>query len=66
MRNYPEWMFVHMAVTSIGAVAVPLNSWWQGDELEYGLNNSESKLFIADQERLERLGISVLILKEFR
>ena len=39
-----------------GAVAVPLNSWWQGDELEYGLNNSDSKLFIADQERLERLG----------
>ena len=56
MRNYPEWMFAYMAVTSIGAVAVPLNSWWQGDELEYGLNNSESKLFIADQERLERLG----------
>lgn len=56
MRNYPEWMFTYMAVTSIGAVAVPLNSWWQGDELEYGLNNSESKVFIADQERLERLG----------
>lgn len=56
MRNYPEWMFTYMAVTSIGAIAVPLNSWWQGDELEYGITNSESKLFIADEERLDRLG----------
>ena len=33
-----------------------LNSWWQGDELEYGITNSESKLFIGDEERLDRLG----------
>ena len=25
-------------------------------KLEYGITNSESKVFIADQERLERLG----------
>lgn len=56
MRNYPEWMYCYMAVTSIGAIAVPLNSWWQGDELEYGIANSESKVFIADEERLDRLG----------
>ena len=55
MRNYPEWMFTYIAVTSIGAIAVPLNSWWKGDELEYGLDNSESKLFIADEERLDRV-----------
>ena len=56
MRNYPEWMFCYMAITSIGAIVVPLNSWWQGDELEYGITNSESKLFIGDEERLDRLG----------
>ena len=55
MRNYPEWMFSYMAVTSIGAIAVPLNSWWQGEELDYGITHSESKLFIGDDERLERL-----------
>ena len=27
MRNYPEWMFTYIATTSIGAIAVPLNSW---------------------------------------
>ena len=55
MRNYPEWMFTYIATTSIGAIAVPLNSWWKGDELEYGLVNSEAKLFIADEERLDRV-----------
>lgn len=55
MRNYPEWINTYIAVTSIGAVAVPLNSWWQGEELEYGVTHSESKLFIGDGERLERL-----------
>ena len=55
MRNYPEWIYCYMAVTSIGAVAVPLNSWWQGEELDYGLTHSESSIFIADEERLQRL-----------
>ena len=55
MRNYPEWMVAYIATTSIGAIAVPLNSWWKGDELEYGLVNSEAKLFIADEERLDRV-----------
>ena len=55
MRNYPEWMFCYMAITSIGGVVVPLNSWWKGEEIEYGLTNSEAKLFIGDEERLDRL-----------
>ena len=55
MRNYPEWIFCYMAITSIGGVVVPLNSWWKGDEIEYGLTNSEAKLFIGDEERLDRL-----------
>ena len=55
MRNYPEWMFCYMAITSIGGIVVPLNSWWKGDEIEYGLSNSEAKLFIGDEERLDRL-----------
>ena len=44
-----------MAITSIGGVVVPLNSWWKGDEIEYGLTNSEAKLFIGEEERLDRL-----------
>ena len=37
MRNYPEWVVAYAAVTSIGAVVVPLNAWWTTEELAYGL-----------------------------
>ncbi|MCP4751816.1 MAG: acyl--CoA ligase [Proteobacteria bacterium] len=55
MRNYPEFCLVFMAITAIGAVAVPLNAWWQGPELAYGIRDSEPKLILADHQRMERL-----------
>jgi long-chain acyl-CoA synthetase len=55
MRNYPEWCFAYVAVTSIGAVIVPLNAWWSGAELLYGMQDSGAKLLIADQERFDRM-----------
>ncbi|WP_461003868.1 class I adenylate-forming enzyme family protein [Streptomonospora sediminis] len=56
MRNYPEWVVAYFAATSIGAIAVPLNSWWSGPELEFGLSDSGAKVLVADRERIERLG----------
>ena len=55
MRNLPEWVAAFFAVTALGAVAVPLNAWWTGGELAYGLADSGAKLLIADGERHERL-----------
>lgn len=55
MRNYPEWVVTYAAVTSIGAVVVPLNAWWTSEELAYGLRQSGSSLIVADRERVERL-----------
>lgn len=55
MRNYPEWIAAFVAISSIGAVAVPLNAWWQTDELIYGVNDSGARLVVADEERLGRL-----------
>ena len=55
MRNYPEFLLAFMAVTAIGALAVPLNAWWEGLELVYGLENSEPKLIFADQQRADRM-----------
>ncbi len=54
MRNYPEWLLAYWAVTAIGAVVVGVNAWWVGPELVYGLNDSQPKVMIADQERIER------------
>ncbi|MDO8910199.1 MAG: class I adenylate-forming enzyme family protein [Pseudohongiella sp.] len=54
-RNYPEWCLAYMAATMIGAIVVPMNSWWQSNELVYGLNDSGSKVLFADQERINTL-----------
>ena len=55
MRNYPEWITSYWACLSIGAAAVGMNAWWTAPEMEYALNDSEPKVLIADDERLERL-----------
>lgn len=55
MRNLPEWPVAFFAIVSIGAIAVPLNAWWTGGELAYGMANSGAKLLIADAERLDRI-----------
>ena len=54
MRNYPEWIYAFMATTSIGGIAVAMNSLWQPDEMAYGLEDSGAKVLVADAERLER------------
>ena len=33
MRNYPEWPIALEAITSIGAIAVAINAWWQPEEI---------------------------------
>ena len=55
MRNFPEWALAFWAITAAGAVVVPLNAWWTGSELEYGLADSGSRLAFVDTEREERL-----------
>ena len=54
MRNYPEWVLSFMAVTSIGGIAVAMNSLWRPDEMAYGLIDSGAKVLLADEERLAR------------
>ena len=54
-RNNPQWCIAFMAITLAGAIAVPMNAWWTGAELHYGLQNSGARLLFADQERLDRL-----------
>jgi acyl-CoA synthetase (AMP-forming)/AMP-acid ligase II len=55
LRNYPEWVFSFWAGVALGAVAVPLNAWWSGEELAFGLDDSACSVLVADGERLERL-----------
>jgi long-chain acyl-CoA synthetase len=55
MRNLPEWPVAFYAAAALGAIVTPLNAWWTGAELEYGLTDSGSKIAVVDAERLERL-----------
>lgn len=52
-RNYPQWPPSFFAAVSIGAIATPLNSWWKGEELAYGLRDSGAKVVFVDAERLD-------------
>lgn len=55
MRNYPEWIFSFWATQLIGATVVPLNAWLTPPELAVLLADSEPKLVIADQDRIDRV-----------
>jgi long-chain acyl-CoA synthetase len=55
MRNLPEWPVAFYAAAAVGAIATPLNAWWTGQELEYGLADSGAKVAVVDAERLARL-----------
>jgi acyl-CoA synthetase (AMP-forming)/AMP-acid ligase II len=39
----------------LGAVAVALNAWWAGPELDYAIAQSEPRLIVADHERTTRI-----------
>ncbi|MEJ6539635.1 MAG: class I adenylate-forming enzyme family protein [Halioglobus sp.] len=51
MRNYPEWLSTFVAITSIGALAVPINSWGTGRDLLFAARDSECKTVFCDQQR---------------
>jgi long-chain acyl-CoA synthetase len=55
MRNLPEWVIAFWASIAVGAVVVPLNAWWTGPELAYGLSDSGTSVVFADEERRGRI-----------
>jgi long-chain acyl-CoA synthetase len=55
MRNFPEWSVAFWAAAAAGAVVVPLNAWWTGEELHYGLADSGTKVMFCDAQRAERI-----------
>jgi len=68
MRNYPEWMSAFLAVTSIGAVIVPVNSWGKPADIAYTVEDAGAKIAICDQQRylgvaqrFQEVGIDTLI-----
>ena len=55
MRNNPEWSISYAAITYLGAIVVPINSWGKTEELQYAVSDSRAKVLIADVSRLKLL-----------
>jgi long-chain acyl-CoA synthetase len=55
MRNFPEWMMAFWGAAVTGAIVVPLNAWWTGPELGYGVTDSGSRVLVLDEERALRM-----------
>ncbi len=55
MRNLPEWPVAFFAGAVIGAIVVPLNAWWTGEELAFGMSDSGASVLICDAERWARM-----------
>jgi long-chain acyl-CoA synthetase len=55
MRNLPEWSVAFWGAVAAGAVVVPLNAWWTGEELQFGLADSGTKVLVADADRAVRI-----------
>ncbi|MBU2031229.1 MAG: acyl--CoA ligase [Alphaproteobacteria bacterium] len=55
MRNLPEWPVTFFAGVLTGAIVAPLNAWWSGAELVYGLKDCGAVIAVVDDERLKLL-----------
>ena len=49
--NCPEWIIAFWAITSLGAIAVGMNSMWAAPEIAHGLALVEPTVLIADAKR---------------
>lgn len=47
VSNSPDFIIAYLATTSLGAVAVPINTFLKNDELSYILNDCEARYLIA-------------------
>ena len=49
------WIIAFIAITSIGAIAVPLNAWWKQDEFTQVIEHCDAKLALVDDKRYDLL-----------
>lgn len=54
--NCPEWILTAWGTLVLGGTVVAMNGWWQGDEIEYGVELAEPDVLFADRGRLARVG----------
>ena len=50
MQNRPEWIVAWFAVTKMGGILVPMDTWYKSSEAEYILEHSESVAVITSEK----------------
>jgi len=53
LPNCPEFLYCWLALSKIGAIMVPINTAYKGQEAKYILNHSEAKIVVVTPEYLE-------------
>lgn len=53
LRNGWEYAVIFFAIGSIGAIAVPLNTAFKGEEASFQINDSGSKMIFLDEEFID-------------
>jgi fatty-acyl-CoA synthase len=55
LYNVVEYMEIYLAAAKAGMVVVPINFRWVGSEIEYVVNDSDSKAFLCSEEFLDEV-----------
>lgn len=55
MENCPEYIYTWFALSKIGAIEIPINSFQKGDILKYVINYSDSKLIVVSESLIEQV-----------
>jgi malonyl-CoA/methylmalonyl-CoA synthetase len=61
-----EFLFLHFAILSVGAITLPLNADYRAGEVEVFLSDSGSSLFVTDGERFLRAADAIRGLRGIR
>ncbi len=48
MVNSPEFFYTHLGSQKIGAMAVPISCWWQGEEVAFLVNDCLPRVLVMD------------------
>jgi len=60
MGNQTEWLLIDFAVMLLGAVLVPINTWYKTRELDYVLRHCDAKVLITVERYLNQTYMSML------
>lgn len=48
MNNSPEFLYAVLGANKLGAIAGPINCWWNAEEVKFLLNDSEGRFLVVE------------------